>query len=278
MGTKENGLSSTQPRTIRETYDSPPRRKKRRRKRLTSAGRVTVAVLAVFLLAAAVMGGLWVFLRVGKVSVEGKSRYSAAQICAASGIQTGSRLFGVDKSAVSTKLRSALPYIQNVTLSWRLPDTLVLRVRSDTAFAAIARASGGYAVVDKEGKVLETPADLQGFSGLSTVTGPDASKLSTGQSLSAAGKASLSTAVSIMKTFRAAGVKQITGVDVHNRYQITFTYQNRITVLIGTSEALDVKGRYAADMLNKELGSADKGTLDVSRSGENSQAIFTPSD
>lgn len=270
---RRSAQRNTRGRNSRVTKAKPKARRKRRR--LSRAGRLVVLACTLLALALAAGAGVWLVLPVGTVSVTGQAPYPREKVLQVSGITAGDRLFGVDKKKTARLLETNLPYISSVSVSWRLPDTLVLHLVKAVPVAAVPRA-GGYAVLDAAGKVLETPANLQAFPGLPTVTGPDAGPLTPGQVMTAAGKAKMASAVSLLRAIKAAGIPQVTSVDVHDSFQITFGYQNRITVLIGTSADFDEKLRFAAYMLTKQLLSSDTGTLDVSKAAQNNQAVFSP--
>lgn len=250
------------------------RRKKRRK--LTKTGRLVVLIGILVLLACVSVGGIWLVLPVGSVAITGKTPYTQEKILQVSGISAGDRLFGVDKQKTARLLKTNLPYISDVMVSWRLPNTLVLRLQKAAPSAAVPRA-GGFAILDAQGKVLEIAANLQAFPNLPTVTGPDTGTFAPGQTLNAPGKAKLEAAVTLLNDAKAAGIQQVTSADVHDEYQVSFGYQNRITVVIGTSADLDEKLRFAAYMLTKQLQASDKGTLDVSKAAQSNRAVFSPS-
>ena len=253
-----------------------PHGRHKKKRRLSRGGRLLVAVIVVLALLAGVGAGVWLVLPVGSVAVEGKTPYTTAKILQVSGLAAGDRLFGVDQKKTARLLQTNLPYISSATVSWRFPNVLVVHLTKAVPAAAVARKSG-YAVLDKSGKVLETPANLKAFSGLAVVAGPDTGTLTPGQTLAAAAKAKLSTAISLLASIKAAGISSVTSVNVLDSYQIQFGYQNRITVVIGTSADFDEKLRFAAYMLTKQLQSTEKGTLDVSEAAQDNKAVFSPS-
>ncbi|MFT9055441.1 MAG: FtsQ-type POTRA domain-containing protein [Ethanoligenens sp.] len=250
-------------------------RAKRKRRKLTRAGRMLVFICILLALVCISGAAIWLLLPVGAVTISGKTPYQQEKVLQVSGIAVGDRLFGVNKRKTTRLLETNLPYISSASVSWRLPNTLILRLNKDTPIAAVPRA-GGFAVLDAQGKVLEIPANLQALPNLPTVTGPDTGASAPGQTLNNAEKAKLTAAVSLLQAIKAAGIAQVTSVDVHDAYQITFGYQNRITVLVGTSADFDEKLKFASYMLTQQLLATDKGTLDVSHAAQSNQAVFSP--
>lgn len=269
----------------RSAREGPPSRcraavkrygRQKKRRKLSRAGRFVVLAVVLLALICICSVAAWAALPIGSVAIDGKVPYTRAQILQVCGISSGDRLFGVDKQKTARLLETNLPYIADVSVSCNLPGTLVLHLQKAVPVAAVAK-TGGFAILDGKGKVLEAAANLQAYPNLPVVTGPDAGSAVPGQYLKAGAKAKLASAASLLQAVKTAGITQVTAVDVHDVYQITFVYQNRITVLVGTMADLDDKLKFGAYMITKQLLATDKGTLDVSQSAQSNQAIFSPS-
>ena len=69
----------------------------------------------------------------------------------------------------------------------------------------------------------------------------------------------------------------VTSVTVADDMEMQFGYQGRIQVLVGTSNQLDYKIQFSAEILAHQLSASDRGTLDSSNilsSGE-LQPVFS---
>ena len=128
--------------------------------------------------------GATVFFRVETVTVTGNQRYTQEEIVAASGIQLGDNLYSLNKVRIDRNLRTALPYIGNLTINRVLPSTIVITVTEWEAVAQVAvpgpeqvaayqEAAGENAVstaqepwlISMKGKLLEpAPADSTAIS------------------------------------------------------------------------------------------------------------------
>lgn len=261
--------------------NSPQARRsaRKKRRRLSRAGRrLLFCGLAVLLLAAGAAAA-WTFLPVQEVRVEGRTPYPGEQVlqaARAAGVAPGGRLFGVDRHHAAQRLAASLPYIGQASFSWQPPLTLVLRVQQDAPAAAVARKDG-YALVDASGKVLEIAPDLSAHAGLTAVAGPDYGTAAPGQTPGAAVRQKLTQALSLLAGARKNGIKDVNSADAGDPYQLSFVYQGRVTVVVGTSADLEQKLVFAAHMLSKELGASERGTLDVSQVPQNGRAVFSPS-
>lgn len=275
QGTRRTASHNARERPDRRTAAKARAASPKKRRRLSKAGRLLATVGVLLLIVCAIGGAVWLILPVGAVKVIGKTPYTQEKIMQVSGISVGDRLLGVDERKTARLLETNLPYISKVSVLWRLPNTLVLQLQKATPIAAVPR-TGGFAILDQQGKVLEIAANLQAFPNVPAVTGPDVGAYNPGQTVRTAAKGKLAAALTLLNDAKAAGIAQVTSADVHDQYQITFGYQNRITVLVGTSADIEEKMRFAAYMLTKQLQASDKGTLDVSQTVLRNQAVFSP--
>lgn len=129
-------------------------RKRRRRRRNRGRFGVLYKLLSTLLILAAIVTGCIVFFRVDEIIVEGESRYTAAEIIDCLGVERGENLFQLDKFSMARQVRTQLPYIDEISISRKLPDTLVVRVKESTAIAVFEHG-GSWWLLDARGKILE---------------------------------------------------------------------------------------------------------------------------
>lgn len=115
-----------------------------------------------FLIAvAAVVGAVTLFFRMDHIIVSGNERYSDQEILNASGLETGSNLYFLNKFSVKERIFAQLPYVEEVRINRKLPDTLLIEVRECRAVAGVESENGVWLISD-QGKLLEeteTPPD-----------------------------------------------------------------------------------------------------------------------
>ena len=114
-------------------------RKGRRRNRGRFGG--LYKLLSILLILAAIILGCVVFFRVNTMLVEGNSRYTAEEVIAASGVQQGDNLFALNKSHMISQILTRLPYVDDLSIQRKLPDTLVFYVTESVPVAWVE--SGG---------------------------------------------------------------------------------------------------------------------------------------
>ncbi len=93
------------------------------------------------------------FFRVQHIAVTGVSRYSEEEVLDASGLELGGNLYFINKFEVKKALFRQLPYLEEIRINRKLPDTLLIDVRECTADAA-AQSTEGWWMLSDNGKLL----------------------------------------------------------------------------------------------------------------------------
>lgn len=108
-----------------------------------------------FLIAAAAMfAAVTLFFRMDHIVVRGNERYSEQEVLAASGLETGGNLYLLNKFDVKETIFRQLPYVEEIKINRKLPDTLLIEIRECKAVAGIADGDGVWLISDR-GKLLE---------------------------------------------------------------------------------------------------------------------------
>ena len=137
------------------------RRKSNRRRRRGSFG-FLYKLLSTLVICAAVVVALTLFFRVDAIEVSGTERYTAQEIIDASGVETGDNLFLMNKFSVDQNIKTALPYIEELRISRRLPDTLVIQVQECGTPMAVVQDGSAW-LLSPKGKIVEQlPASQAG--------------------------------------------------------------------------------------------------------------------
>ena len=126
-------------------------RKRRRGRRFSVLYKLLTLVVAC---AAAVLA-LTLFFKVETVEVTGNSRYSAQEIQDACGVSLGDNLYLLSKPDMVARLHRQLPYIDEVRITRRLPDTLCVQVTEFTTVYAVEQ-EGTVWLLTSGGKIVET--------------------------------------------------------------------------------------------------------------------------
>lgn len=209
------------------------RHKKRRRNRGRFPG--LYRLVSVILILAAIVAACVIFFRVGEITVQGNTRYTAQQIIDVTGVETGDNLFGVNKSKVARELLARLPYIQSVSVRRKLPDTLMITVSEGTAAAAIAQG-GKWWLVGPDGKLLEEAKAAP--QGCAQVTGlvPLAPAVGTYLAAEESQMERVENLRTLLSALAETGLlERVETIDLSAQYQILFRCDGRFDVSISTT-------------------------------------------
>lgn len=213
-----------------ERYNAKKRKKKQRRKYFFYTFLVIFSVTVITVLS------LTVFFNISDIAVTGNSRYSSEQIVGVSGLVKGQNLFRLNKFKIIETLKHDLPYIRNVKIDRHLPVGIEIIVEESDAYMCVGTDSGIF-ILNSSLKVLEqteeAPPSLPLVVGVSDVNAKIGEML-TGEGTQYENLARLATALE-------NEIGAVTGINLERSYDVTFEYENRITVKLGTLEKLSDK-------------------------------------
>ena len=211
------------------------------------------------------------------------SYYSRDAIIEASGINIDDNLLSLSKAGVASRIHAALPYVNEIQIKKKLPNTVIISVTEFTVTYGIQDVRGGWWLISREGRVLE-PADENRVSGHMTVTGmpiriPEVGEYiepaaADGADLSeiAAKKSAILAVLPMLE--QSPFADQIASLDVSTSYDIVAWYGTQYQVRLGNTENLSYKLSYLESVL-RELGKDKSGTIDLTFS-EDDGAHFLP--
>ncbi len=219
--------------------------------------------ILVFLFAAAVflLLSTTVFFNVEHITVSGASNYTADEIIEASGITAGDNLVRTSTDKCASQIESRLVYIENAKVTRSFPSTLVINVEASVPAANfvcddyILLISGGGKVLDK---IQEEKAGLIDFTGTDPM--PD---LIPGAMFQSVDEHKDNAVKKLMEFFAANGSDNITLVDVTDRSEISYTYDGRITVKIGSINDLEYKMKFSEEIIRTKIGEKTEGVLTI---------------
>lgn len=132
-------------------------RSNRRRRRGRFGG--LLKLFAILIAMAAIVYALALFFRMDHIVVTGNERYTEKEVLEASGLETGGNLYFLNKFDVKEVIFATLPYVEEVRIYRKLPDTLLIELRECAAVAGI-ESEGGIWLISDQGKLLELTDSL----------------------------------------------------------------------------------------------------------------------
>ena len=283
----------------------PQRREGRKKRRMTRAAirrrrmfrRLTAFALLLCVIGVGVYLTVTMLFRISTIQVQTAdgtqvaevAGYSADSILQTLGVQVEENIFSFDPSAKEAALELQYPLLESIRVVRDYPNTVVVQVTEATPTYAVQAGSSWLTLSDKF-KILS--ADAAQPEGLCTLYGGELSTTTPGEQLSFAAQAADSTASGSAASASAAASQDVTDarmdvlstlqskldeygmladvtrIEFADTEQVTFLYQDRISVLLGTLNDLDYKLDRARYMLNNEDGkgcaATDTGRLDFS--------------
>ncbi len=239
------------------------RKRRRRRKKRGGGGRAFVILLVVLLTIAAIIAAVTVFFRVNEIFVTGDSRYNEQDIVIQTGIEISSNMFLFNKFTAINRLFDEFPYLDEISIRRRLPDKVEIIVIECVPVAILSTSSGDF-IIDVNGKLLEK-VGFDEQNDFCVIKGVALTEPEVGTYSNFSQQQQQNPLFLLLNTALNNGILENIGeIDIAHAYDISFTYLERFTVEIGTTEELDKKLRYLDVLVNEEIGANEVGTIDVS--------------
>lgn len=228
--------------------------------------------------------------------------YSSEQIVQALGVNLEENIFSFDPASKAAALEQVFSMLENIRVERDYPGTVVIQV-TEAQPAYTMQTSGGWLTLSASLKILSSdaaqPAGLPTLYGGEPVSQNPGTQLSFEQPAPASSAASDSAASdSVSGTAEEAGDKRldslntllaaldalgmrgdVTRIEFADPEEMSFLYQDRISVLLGTLNELDYKLKLAQHVLLNADGSGcaatDTGTLDFTHISMSSTRKFT---
>jgi len=237
------------------------RGKKRRIRRMVITIVLSVIVTVIFAVAC-----ISLFFITENIVIEGDTRYTSEEIIAISGIEYGKNLYDIDKAAIEQQLISHLPYIKDVKIRRRVPDTIAIIIEEDTPVYYF-EIQGEYFMISDTLRVLERTDDIAEM----LVREPDIIKLNTqtityaveGDPIVFKNEGYYTYAQDMLATFLESTIgDKITLIDFSDKFSIYVMYEKRLRIEVGDISDIDMKIRFA-DGIISSLDKNYSGTVNV---------------
>lgn len=239
--------------------------------------RFIVRIATVIAVVLAVVFGMSIFFKTEKIEVAGANKYTVAQIQEASKIMDGSNLLTLNKAQIAGRILTQLPYISEVRIGIRLPDTVIIEVKETTVAYAAQNGDDAWCLVSCEGKVLEK-IDGSAFKNNARILGVRLDNPEIGKTAVALEKtqSDAETPITIYERERLSAALQIAqemeknsvlgalvSIDVTDMGNIEVWYGQRFQIFLGNSNDISMKVFHVVDVINR-LNPYESGVLDAS--------------
>ena len=250
--------------------------------RLATAAAVVLALFA----------GMSIFFKVdeNKIMVAGAEKYTAYDVAQASGVRDGDGLLSLRKAKIAARICKKLPYVDNVRVGIKLPDTVHIEIEERTVVYAISDMLSNWWLLNAEGRIIDkadgaavkSHTQILGVKIIGAVLGEQAVASEVAATTPTAipslpavsGKSQLDNALLVIKALEGSGIMgNVNSVDVSDLGRLTLVYEDRFRINIGDNSRLDYKIASVKACI-KELGDYDQGYLDASFITHPTEVLF----
>ncbi|MCX4370928.1 MAG: FtsQ-type POTRA domain-containing protein [Dysosmobacter sp.] len=241
------------------------RRRHSKRRRGRGGFGLLYKLLSVLLICTAIIVAMTLFFRVDNIVITGQHRYTAEEIQAASGVELGSNMYLLNKYEAARGIVSQLPYIEDVRVNRKLPDTLLIEVHeSGRPFALVQEGSTW--LISSNGKIVEQlPEEAAGQYGLISGCQLLAPSVGTQLALATEYASQQSSLLALLEALNSAGLTEnVDGIRLDELSYLKMDYIGRFTVWIayGADYEWELK-KLTQTLENDKIQSNMTGTIDL---------------
>lgn len=239
----------------------------RKKKRLKRKRAIRKAIFSfVLLLVVGIIGlalAVTVFFKIDTIKAKGSKAYPQKIILQNCGVETGDSLLLSSEEQIAETLMNSLPFVGSVTIERKLPSTLIINI-TDTYTAAAISNKGNFILINEDGKVLDSDANILS-EGIPVVKGVETESFKESETITFKTKENGDILIELLKAVTKAGVSGLTEIDVTDTSDIFMIYNDRIKILVGSSLNLETKILRAAAAIEREneINQYEIGILDL---------------
>lgn len=238
---------------------------------------ITYCSIVAIMLIVGVILSLTVLFKTQEFEVNGCTVYDQADIVETAGIGTGSNIFLANKSAAEKRLLEKYPYIEEVEVSFSIPDTITIDIVEAVPSYMVKVSDANYLIASTKGRILKQVESSDGFD-LPLFIAQDLTSSVVGEYIEYNDETTVRIIDEIITVFADNGYVGITEVDATDTANITFTYDDRIKVKLGIPEEISYKVRTAMTIITEKLDmngtQVTEGELDVSSCNTTKKSYF----
>lgn len=246
------------------------RRKHSKRRRGRGGFGFLYKLLSVLIICAAILAAMTLFFRVDNIVVSGQKRYTAEEIQAAAAVEPGSNMYLLNKYNVRQNIWRELPYIEDIRINRKLPDTLLIEVRESGRPLALVQDGSAW-LISGNGKIVEQlPEAEAGQYGRISGCQLLAPSVGTTLALSTEYASQQSSLLALLKALDSAGLTEnVDGISLDDLSCLKMDYIGRFTVRMSYGADYEWELRkLTATLADEKIQDNMTGTIDLQLRGE----------
>ncbi len=221
--------------------------------------------ICVFIIAIGIILSLTVLFKTEKIQVEGNKYYYDDQIIGFSNVSYQQNIFLAVLGSTPEEITDNLPYIEEASVNFTIPDTITIKVKNATPTYVIKNGKN-YIIVSAKGRILDI-ADNNNDK-LPQLKCDKLKSTEKGDYVNFSDKNVPDILEQVSNSIKSNELSDITAFDITDTANIKLIYDDRITINIGLPEDIDYKIKTAKIIINEKLDPNNtgtiSGTLDVS--------------
>lgn len=247
---------------------------KKKIKRKRKAERLALlTALALGVISIGVVLVLVLFFKIDTVKITGDKVYADKEVVLQSGVELGDSLIMIKEEKLEAALTKELPYIGDVTIEKKLPDTLIIKVTATREVAAF-QSGTGFVLVDATGKVLSKDASML-RDNVAVVSGLKTKTITEGEVIELSDEKTTENFLSLLGAIKSSELEMLTDITMGKGGNWQIRYDDRITIKVAADAEIETELKRAAVILEteNERNPYVEGVLDLTM-GDN--AYFSP--
>jgi cell division septal protein FtsQ len=216
-----------------------------------------------------------VLFKTENIVVKGNKYYEDDTIIQLAGVTEGENIFLASMVGDSDGIKNSLPYVKNATISFQIPNTVVINITHEKPYCTLKSGDDLY-LVNENGRILEKVTKRN--KKLMLVTAPELKNPKIGSNISFSNNKATKAFNTISESLVENNYKNITAINVKKLSDISITYDNRIKIELGFPDDIDYKIRTAFTIINEKLDPNNagriKGVLNVSECNTTKKSYF----
>lgn len=203
------------------------------------------------------------------LDIKGAEKVTVGQVKTAISYKQETNIFklGIRKGE---KNLMAVPYVETAKVRRKLPDGIRVKI-TERVPVAYMKFGGGFALIDKTGRLLEQVQDKP--QNLPCLSGVPNDGLAIGQQIGDKSKDAEQAFLVIYEKLTEYEIfDRVSGINVTNSDSLSFEFDNNKTVILGDGYRLDYKLMMLQAAI-EDISPSEKGTINLTVEGK---AIFSP--
>ncbi len=231
----------------RERYEKRLKIVKRNR-RILKIVCITLAIIFIVLTLS-----MTVLFNISSINIGKKSEvYTADEIIMASGLDQGDNMLRTNFTKVEERIERSLPYVKDAVIVKSVSGKITINI-TDTKAAVIVKASQGYFITDTDGKTLESIQSIPENNTLMVLKINGDVTAAPGETIVFDDSDEEELYEELKSLLESEGLfSGITEMDLTQKSSVKLIYQNRLRLLLGTSDNLETKIKSGAQVIEKE--------------------------